>query len=227
MFVFKLVAGTIFTMALYIVVLFSAAGTWSWWRAWVFLGIAFIGTVGSMFSLWRDRKDLLAERMRPVVQKGQPWLDRIVVLPFVVSYVSLYIVIPRDVFHWHLLPKPAIIVSSFGLVLFLIGWRIVFLALYENPFAASVVKYQAERQHKLVDTGVYSVVRHPMYAGMIPLLAGTSLWLESYAAAIYTLVPAGFLALRILVEERFLERQLLGYLDYMKRVRYRLIPYVW
>jgi len=131
------------------------------------------------------------------------------------------------VFHWHLLQRPGTIVSSFGMVLFLAGARMASLAMRENRFAAVVVKHQEDRHHEVIDTGVYSVVRHPMYAGIIPMLVGASLWLESYAATLLALVPAGLLAVRILVEERFLKRKLPGYDAYMRRVRYRLIPFLW
>jgi protein-S-isoprenylcysteine O-methyltransferase Ste14 len=97
----------------------------------------------------------------------------------------------------------------------------------DNPFAVSVVRLQEERTHTVVDSGVYGVVRHPMYAGAIPLLVGMSLWLESYAAAVLALIPVSMLVLRIRVEEEFLIRELKGYQDYTKRVRYRLIPFVW
>jgi protein-S-isoprenylcysteine O-methyltransferase Ste14 len=79
----------------------------------------------------------------------------------------------------------------------------------------------------VVDSGVYGVVRHPLYAGTLPLMVGMPLWLESYAAALLAVVPIGTLVVRILIEERFLRRELKGYDAYMKKVRYRLIPYVW
>ncbi len=93
--------------------------------------------------------------------------------------------------------------------------------------AAPVVKHQEARQHTVIDSGVYGVVRHPMYTGAVPLLVGMPLWLESYAAAIRASVPIGTLVVRILVEEQFLRRELAGYDAYRERVRYRLISCVW
>lgn len=101
------------------------------------------------------------------------------------------------------------------------------LALRENAFAAPVVKNQRERLQKVIDSGVYGLVRHPMYAGAVLLLVGMPLWLESYAAAVVAAFPVGMLALRILVKEQFLRRELAGFYAYTKRVRYRLIPFVW
>jgi protein-S-isoprenylcysteine O-methyltransferase Ste14 len=90
-----------------------------------------------------------------------------------------------------------------------------------------VVKHQAEREHRVVDTGVYAVVRHPMYAGIFIFNVGMALWLESYAGAIAALVPMALLASRIVFEERFLRERLNGYGAYTERVRYRLVPFVW
>ena len=84
------------------------------------------------------------------------------------------------------------------------------LALRENAFAAPVVKHQKERQQRVIDSGVYSVVRHPIYAGAVLLLVGMPLWLKSYAAAVLASVPIGVLALRILLEEQFLRRELMA-----------------
>jgi protein-S-isoprenylcysteine O-methyltransferase Ste14 len=112
-------------------------------------------------------------------------------------------------------------------VLFVVGWWIMTLALRENAFAAPVVKHQADRQHTVIESGVYGLVRHPMYAGAVPLLVGMPLWLESYAAALLASAPIGTLVVRILVEEQFLRRALAGYNAYTERVRYRLIPFVW
>jgi protein-S-isoprenylcysteine O-methyltransferase Ste14 len=227
MFLLRLIVGTIVNVLVYGFLLFGQAGTWQWWRAWVLLAVLFIGGVASLASLLPGHKDLLVERLKPVIQKGQPLGDKIIVVLFVISYVYSFAIISKDVFYWHLLPKPGVIVSSFGLVLFLVGWWIVFLALRENRFAAPVVKHQEDRHHAVVDTGVYSVVRHPMYAGVIPLLVGAALWLESYAGALFALIPIGLLAVRILFEERFLKRKLEGYGAYTQRVRYRLIPFLW
>ena len=139
----------------------------------------------------------------------------------------MIVFIPLDVFRFHLMARPGTLVSFLGLVLFVVGWWIMTFALRENAFAAPVVKHQEERQQTVIDSGVYGVVRHPMYAGGVPLLVGMPLWLESYAAAMLASVPIGTLAVRILVEEQFLRRELKGYDAYTERVPYRLIPFLW
>jgi protein-S-isoprenylcysteine O-methyltransferase Ste14 len=207
--------------------LFLAAGTFDWWRGWVLVGMIAAGTLATMLLVFRTRPDLLRERMKGMVQKGQPVSDRVLVLAFLVSYMGSIAFIGLDVFQLHLLPEPNVWVSSTGLVLVVVGWVIIALVFRENAFAAPVVKHQATRGHKVVDTGVYSVVRHPMYAGIFVFSAGMALWLESYAGALMATIPISVLALRIVFEERFLRKNLLGYDAYSQRVRYRLVPLLW
>jgi len=227
MFLFKLIIGSIINVAIFGVLLLLPAGTLDWWRAWVFLGVTFVGTVASVVGLLPGRKELLKERFKPTLQKGQPLADKIIVTAFLAAFLGLIVLIPLDLFQFHLMRKPGPLLSSLGLVLFVSGWWIITLALRENPFAAPVVKHQKERRQRVVDTGVYGVVRHPMYAGTVPLLIGMPLWLESYFTALLAIVPIGLLALRIRFEEQFLRRELKGYDAYTQRVRYRLIPFLW
>jgi protein-S-isoprenylcysteine O-methyltransferase Ste14 len=148
-------------------------------------------------------------------------------LLLIAAFLGLTAFIPIDVFRLHLLGRPGPLVSSAGLILFAAGWWIMTLALRANPFAAPAVRHQEERQQVAIDRGPYSLVRHPMYTGAALLFVGMPLWLESYAATMLASVPIGLLVLRILVEERFLRRELKGYDAYTHRVRYRLIPFVW
>jgi protein-S-isoprenylcysteine O-methyltransferase Ste14 len=227
MFILKLIASIIFNVAIFAVLLFLPAATLDWWRAWLFIGVVFIGTAGAMVSLSRDHEGLLKERLKPPIQKGQPLADKIIVVLYLAAFSGLVIFIPLDVFRFHLMGKPGTLVSSLGLALLVAGWWIAYLALRENAFAALVVKYQEERQQTVIDTGVYSIVRHPLYAGDALLMVGIPLWLESYPAALLASVPIATVALRILAEERFLRRELKGYDAYTQKVRYRLIPFLW
>jgi protein-S-isoprenylcysteine O-methyltransferase Ste14 len=225
--IFKLTLGVLFNVAIFGVFLFVPAGTLDWWRAWVFLGVVFIGAVASTAALFRVSEELLEERFKPPIQKGQPLADKIVLLLLLAEFLGLIALIPLDVFRFHLLAKPGTLASWIGLVLFVAGWWIMTLALMENAFAAPVVKHQEERHQKVIDSGVYRVVRHPMYAGAVLLMVGMPLWLESSATAILAILPIGTLAVRILIEEQFLRRELKGYDAYMEKVRYRLIPFLW
>ena len=226
-FVAKLILGVILNSAIFTGLLFGLAGTLHWARAWWFLGVVLVANVVSMATVFPGNEDLLKERLKPPIQKGQPVADRILVMALLVAFLAVVGFVPIDVFHLHLLPQPAPLISAFGLVLFIAGWSIISLAMKANTFAASVVRHQTERRQTVVDSGVYHVVRHPMYAGAVLLLVGMPLWLGSYAATLLAAVPIAVLALRIVFEEQFLRRELAGYDSYTHRVRYRLVPYFW
>jgi len=225
--ILKLTIGIVLNVAIFGFSLFLPAGTLDWWRAWVFLGVDCVGVVASTVSLSRIKQGVLEERFKLPIQKGQPLSDKFIVVLLIASFVGVIVFVPLDVFRFHLMAKPGPFVSSLGLVLFVAGWWVMTLALKENAFAVPAVKYQEERHQRVIDSGVYSIVRHPMYAAAIPLMVGMPLWLESYAAAIFAGVPIVTLVLRILIEEQFLKRELAGYDAYTESVRYRLIPFLW
>lgn len=223
----RLAFGVLFNVSIFACSLFLPAGTLNWWRAWVYLGTTFVAAIVSTVILYRANKGLLEERFKPPLQKGQPFADKIIVILLLTTFLGCVVFIPLDVFRFHLLPKPPLLISSLGLPLYLAGWWLMTRAMLDNAFAALVVRHQEERHQTVIDTGVYSIVRHPMYAGIFPFLGGLALWLESYAAVILAIVPVLILAVRILIEERFLKRELQGYEAYTNKVRYRLIPYIW
>jgi protein-S-isoprenylcysteine O-methyltransferase Ste14 len=223
----KVIAGVVFNVAFYALLLFAPAGTLHWWRAWVFLAVTVAVMALAIFSIFPDNADLFSQRAKGIIQKGQPLWDRVLVILLVVSYVGQIVFIPLDVFRFHLVSKPGELVSFLGLALYVAGWWIMTLAMKVNPFAVPVVRLQKERQQRVIDTGVYAVVRHPMYAGFVPMVVGPALWMESYVAALLAIIPIAVLAMRSVFEERFLKRELKGYEAYTEKVRYRLIPFVW
>jgi len=227
MFVLRLIGSVLYIVVFFGLLLFLPAWTLNWWRAWVFLGVTVIATVITLLLLYPTRQDLIRERWKPPIQRGQPLADKIIISLFLLTYLGYVLLIPLDVFRFHLLPRPGIIVSTLGIILYIVGWVIITLALRENTFASVVVRHQEERRQTVIDTGIYSIVRHPMYAGAIPYIIGMPLWLESYTAALAGFIIIGLVIVRILFEERFLSRELPGYPEYMQRVRYRLIPGVW
>jgi protein-S-isoprenylcysteine O-methyltransferase Ste14 len=209
-------------------VLFVAAGTTEWWRAWVLLVVLLVVRLCSALAVFRVNPALLRERATVLVHRDQPGADRLLLLAsMTASFVVLPAIAALDVFRWHLLPPPPLPLSSAGLVLFTLGWGIIALALRSNAFAVTVVRVQSERRHSVVDGGIYGVVRHPMYAGSPLVNVGLGLWLGSYAAALFAVVPLALSLLRLTLEERILRRELPGYVEYTTRVPYRLLPGVW
>jgi protein-S-isoprenylcysteine O-methyltransferase Ste14 len=223
MFRFKQVAGILNTV-IFAALLFLAAGTIHWPRAWIFLGVVFVAAALSTFAI---PEDLLNERFKLPVQRRQPLADRIVILAFLASFIAVILFIPLDVFRLHLTGPPANAASLLGLALFAAGWWLITAAMVENPFAAPVVKLQMERGHHVIESGPYRIVRHPMYTGAIPLLIGMALWFGSYAATLAAIVPIVLIAIRVVIEEKFLRSELSDYDQYTTRTRFRLIPFVW
>ena len=220
----KQVAGVLLNVAIFAVLLLVPAGTTWWPRAWLLLGVIAIAGALSILAI---PEDLLDERYKLPIQKGQPLADKIIVVALLVSFLGTVVFAPLDVFRFHLMRRPGIVVSWAGLVMFAAGWWLMTAAMVENAFAALVVRHQTGRHQRVVDSGPYRIVRHPMYTAMIPLTIGMALWLGSYAAAIVALAPIAVVVLRVLLEETFLRRELAGYEQYTTRTRFRLIPFVW
>ncbi len=171
--------------------------------------------------------DLLRERLKPPFQRGQPLSDKVVLAILILTFYGMVVFAALDIFRLHLMSTPPIHIQVLGLVLFFIGWSIAWAGLRENAFAAAVVRHQEERHQTVVDTGAYGIVRHPIYAGGALLIIGLPLWLGSYAAALFAIIPIASLMVRIAIEERLLIRELDGYNDYTYRVRYRIVPFLW
>lgn len=226
-FILRRVIGVVLYVGLFGILLFAPAGTLRWWRAWILLGVLLVVRIIGFLSMLRANRDLLRERSRLPVQKGQPLADKFLLPLFMAAFAGLVAFNSLDRFRFRLMAEPSSIVSAGGLLMFVAGWWLVTVALRTNAFAATVVRHQNERRHTVIDTGVYSVVRHPMYAGLIPVMVGMCLWLGSYAASLMVTIPIGILILRITIEERLLGQKLEGYGAYAAKVRSRLIAGIW
>jgi protein-S-isoprenylcysteine O-methyltransferase Ste14 len=224
--VVRLTVQTLVSFGIMGLLLFLAAGTADWPAAWVFLvEMIVLSIVG---GLWLIRHDpaLVQERLAPPIQKGQPTADK-VLLPVIILEISGAIVLMAlDAvrFAWSSVP---FWVQAVGDLLLLLSIWISFRTLGENSFAAPVVKVQESRGQTVISSGPYRHVRHPMYAGVLMFLVGTSLLLGSWWGLITMPVLALLLAVRIQIEENALRAGLKGYEDYARRVRYRLIPLIW
>jgi protein-S-isoprenylcysteine O-methyltransferase Ste14 len=205
--------------------LFVPAGTLHWPAAWVFLGT--IAILGVSCGLWLARTDpaLLAERMHPMMQSGQPLADKIFMLAFGVVALSWFLVIGFDE-RMHASHVPTAL-QALGLAMLLGSVGFIMWVMHENSFAAPVVKLQTERGHRVVSTGPYAWVRHPMYSGSVLFFVGAPLLLGSWWGAGMLPLFIVLFAIRAGIEERALIAGLPGYADYATRVRYRLLPGLW
>jgi protein-S-isoprenylcysteine O-methyltransferase Ste14 len=206
--------------------LFVSAGTWRWPEGWVYL--AELGVIGMAVGVWLAQHDpgLLAERMSGIFARSQRTWDRILMSVFVVVWIGSLVLSALDAvrFHWSRVP---IWLQAVGAVLVALGYYVFYLTFRENSYAAPIVKIQSERGHRVVSTGPYALVRHPMYAGAVAFFVGTPLLLGSWWGLAVAPALIVLLSVRALLEERTLADELPGYRDYAARVRYRLVPGIW
>ena len=221
----KLVQQSLIWIAAMGALLFVPAGTLHWPAAWVFLGtIAVLGISG---GLWLAKTDpaLLAERMRPMMQKDQPAADKIFMLAFGFVALFWFLAIGLDR-RYHASDVP-LALQALGLIMLVLSTGFIMWVMRENSFAAPVVKLQTERGHRVVSSGPYAWVRHPMYSGIVLFFVGAPLLLSSWWGLAMSPLFILLLAVRAGIEERTLVAGLPGYADYAARVRYRLVPGLW
>jgi len=201
------------------------AGTLRWPAAWLYL--ATTAALGLAGGLWLARVDpaLLEERMRPMMQEDQPEADKKFMLAFGAAALAWFIVLGLD-HRWHG-PNLPLALQALGYVLMLAATLFMLRVIRENTFAAPVVKVQAERSHRVIDSGPYAFVRHPMYSGAVLYFVAIALMLGSLWGLALTPVFFVLFSIRAGLEERVLTGGLPGYADYVARVRYRLVPGLW
>jgi protein-S-isoprenylcysteine O-methyltransferase Ste14 len=194
-----------------------------WTYGWVFLGI--FGASALAITLYLARMDpaLLQRRTQagPVAEKERS--QKIIQGLASLSFVSTVVIPALDHrFGWSHPPLPVVIAGD---ALVLLGFLAVFLVFRENTFTSSVIEVAAGQ--RVIDSGPYALVRHPMYAGALVLVAGIPMALGSVVGLAAFPPFVGVIAWRLLDEERFLVAHLVGYAAYSQRIRWRLIPHVW
>lgn len=212
----RFLSGLAITAAL----LFLSAGTWCYGRAWLFMALLFMPIFIVGIVLFVKNPELLRKRLdMKEREKGQ---QRIVALSGMLL-VSSFIVAGLDYrWGWSHLPDIIVVIAS---VMLLVSYALYAEVLRENVYLSRVVEVQADQQ--VVDTGLYGIVRHPMYSAVSLLYLSIPLVLGSWWALV-TMTPCiVMLVLRIQNEEKVLTEGLAGYADYKGRVRYRMIPFVW
>jgi protein-S-isoprenylcysteine O-methyltransferase Ste14 len=203
--------------------LFLPAGTMGYWQAWVYLGI-FAGASGltSVYLLRKDRA-LLQRRMRGGPTAEKETIQKIIMLFTSAGFIALLVVPALDYrFDWSAAPLTVVIAGD---LLVVIGFYFILLVYKENTFSSATIEV-AENQ-KVISTGPYALVRHPMYASALLYLVGTPLALGSYWGLLALAFVMPFLIWRLMEEEKFLAKNLLGYMEYQNQVRHHLVPYVW
>lgn len=209
--------------AVFVILVFAPAGTFDYWQGWAF--IAVFAAVSMLPSIYLAVHDPAALRRR--MQAG-PRAETRPVQKFASAMAFLLIAVMIVVsaldyrFGWSAVPTA---VSVVGNALVATGLGIAMLVVVQNSYAAANIKVEAGQT--VVTTGLYGLVRHPMYAGNVIMMIGVPLALGSYWALLLVFPGLALLGVRILDEEKLLRAELDGYDEYIQKVRYRVVPYVW
>ena len=203
------------------------AGDWRWREGWI-LGGWFLAVCGSTIA-WLYRKDpaLLAERYRMPGSGGQSRRDQIIVYLLVLGFIVWIVLMPLDARRFRWTPRQPLAVEVIGGALLALSWLLLFRSFTDNTFLSPLARIQTERGHRVVSTGVYGLVRHPMYLGAILMFVGGPLVTGAASALAVGVALSLLLAVRIVSEEELLAIGLSGYDDCRRRVPYRLLPFVW
>lgn len=200
--------------------LFIPAGTLSYWNAWLFIAVLFVPMFAAGIFLMIKNPVLLEKRLNAKEKENE---QRIVVILSGIMFITGFVVSGLNYrFRWSILPDWVVI---FAVIIFLLAYLLYAEVVRENTYLSRTIEIQENQ--KVVDTGLYSIIRHPMYSATIilflsiPLMLGSLFSFFIFCSYIFIIVK------RIKNEEQVLEKELAGYSDYEAKVKYRIIPFVW
>ena len=223
----KLVLNSLITILFFPAIVLLASGDWRWFEGWIFsLWFVVMVLSATIYLAIRDPA-LLAERSRLRFAENQKTWDKYVLLTIYLLFFSWFVVMPLDARRFRWSPNFPLWLKVLGGLMLIPSLYLIFESTAENTFASTMVRIQKERKQRVISTGVYGFVRHPMYLGAVLMLFGAPFLLGSLAGLIIATITSGVLVGRILGEERMLITELEGYSQYREKVRYRLIPLVW
>ncbi len=202
------------------VLLFLPAGTFSYWNGWLLMGILFVPMIVAGFVMMKKAPELLQKRLNAKEEQSE---QKTVVILSGLMFLAAFIVAGLNFrFGWIVLPSWSAYAAT---AVFLLGYVLYAEVLRENAYLSRTVEVQEDQ--KVIDTGLYGVVRHPMYMSTFLLFLSMPLVLGSVISFVIMLVYIPIIAKRIRNEEQVLEEGLAGYSDYKKRVKYKVIPLIW
>ena len=214
--IIKYVLGVIIVGSL----LFIPANSFEYWNGWIFMGLLFIPMFIAGIVLMIKNPELLRKRLNAKENKKE---QKIVILSSGVMFIAGFIIAGLNYrYRWIELPNIVIIISS---ILFIIAYVLYAEVLRENTYLSRTIEVQENQ--KVIDTGLYGYVRHPMYAVTILLFLTIPLVLGSIVSLLIFLIYPIIISKRIKNEEKILEKDLKGYTEYKKKVKYKVIPFIW
>ncbi|MEB3068782.1 methyltransferase family protein [[Mycobacterium] vasticus] len=209
--------------AVYGLLLFWPAGTFDYWQAWVFLAIYGIISVACCVYWGLTDPAVLQRRLRGGPKAETRFTQKLASTALITVFTSVFVISALDHrFGWS---APTAAISVLGEVVVTLGLSLGILAVVQNHYAAANITVEDEQP--VISTGLYGLVRHPMYLSLLVTMVGLAPALGSYWGLAGAIVSVPILVVRILDEERLLTQQLAGYRDYTQRIRYRLVPGIW
>ena len=217
---FEAIIKFIFGVLLIGLLLFIPANTISYWNAWLFMGLLFIPMFIAGIILLIINPELLKKRLNAKEKEKE---QRKVLALSAIMFISGFIISGLNYkYNWIILPNIVVIISS---ILFIISYIIYAEVLRENTYLSRTI--EVTKEQKVIDTGLYGIVRHPMYMATIVLFLTIPLILGSIISFFIFLLYPFIIYKRIKNEEMVLEKELKGYKEYKNKVKYKLIPYIW
>ncbi|MDD5571302.1 MAG: isoprenylcysteine carboxylmethyltransferase family protein [Bacteroidales bacterium] len=227
----KLTLGKVIFTLIYILIfpalLLFLSADWFWVEGWIFSIWFTVLCFTTIIYLYRKDPSLLAERYKKPGTGNQKGWDKYVVLGLVIGFTAWIIIMPLDAKRYVWTVCFPLWLKFLGGIELIFSFYFFFRSYTENTFVSPLVRIQTERKQQVVSTGVYGFVRHPMYLGGILLFIGTPMLLGSLYGIIIGLAMLFLLMGRIIGEEKMMVNELEGYTDYKKKVKHRLIPFVW
>jgi protein-S-isoprenylcysteine O-methyltransferase Ste14 len=217
-------AQVLFSLVLMVGLFFYCAGTTDIPRAWLYFGLYFVSLVANMTIFLKYNPEIIEARSE--ILKGEmKWWDKVYAWLYIILMLAIPAVSGLDV-KSQAAPL-GIEYYALGVILFIMGWAFTSWAMVVNKFFEGSVRIQKERGHKVIMAGPYAIVRHPGYAGMMVLYLSMPLGLGSLYGLIPAILLAGAFVFRTHFEDEFLRKELKGYKEYAKKVKYRLVPGIW
>ena len=203
--------------------LFLPAWTLNYWQAWIFLAVFALSVLVITVYLMKNDPQLLERRVKVGPVAEQESSQKIIQGLASIAFIAVIVFPALDHrFHWSTVP---VYVVAFGDILVALGLYFVFLVFKENSFTSAVIEVGSEQ--KIITTGPYALVRHPMYIGALVMLTGVPLALGSWWGLLAVIPITLTIVWRLLDEEKFLAKNLPGYPEYQKKVKYHLVPFIW
>ena len=219
----QVTATSVLSFGLFALALFWPAGTFDYWQAWVFLGVYVALSVIYTVYMGLTNPAVLRRRMNAGPQYESRPVQKVVIAGVVLAFAALLVVSALDHrFGWSNVPTPVV---ALGNVLVVVGLTIAMLVVSQNSYAAANITVESDQA--VVSTGLYGLVRHPMYFGSLVMLIGVPLALGSFWALLIDALYVVLFAVRIFDEEKTLIEELSGYREYTEKVHSRLVPGVW